>query len=1408
MKKTLLLLFCFFVVKNKIHSQNNSCASAVELSYPNIDYSATLTHTNNELWYKVQLFQGEFVIALENITSSPKVTNSELYRGTCAGLELLRTDSLAKTDDMKFEIKISNSSTVTTTYYIKLNVTAPSGTPVSIKLATANTYVRIVGWFAVCPGATSSNWAIITNPNSASHTEYWGPPLNTNVSTVNFIPTSTGVYTYTYTDIGVTISKTFTVSILPSGSCVRCNYVRNPNFECINGYMFGYAQTKFEFNNGTADWYSANYASPDVYHTLFDTMVNVPQNNLSFNAPSVSGNGYAGLISQTTSTQVGSNYREYIENHLVSPLAPGQLYHLRFSARCSQRSQFASDKLGVALTNSFVSLTTDQNLTVTPVYESPNIINYSASWVTLSTTVTGSGQEYLTIGNFNTAANTTYTNNSSGSTYTNHPSSYFYIDDVILSPVDNTLTASSSTITACTSKSTLTLSSLGSYSLYTSWTNGVNTWTGSIVTIPNPSVTTTYTCNVVIPGMLNCMPSKTITVFVTPPYIVPSSTTWNIPLTILGPLVVQPGAVLTITGAGTKIRFADSQLTGIPTYVEVKPGGQLIIENGAELTSVDNTSCPGIGNRMWDGIAAMGTHSATQYASVSNYTYLPNQALVSLNSATISNARTAITTGTHTPSGSFKWSTTGAVITAINSSFINNGRDAQFVYYHDPILAHINNNKSYFINCKFLINNTLNNPAWPLMGRISLYEVLGVKIQSCEFKYNAGNSYAPLSRGYGILSYDAQYEVKDNSVQSKFTNLTSGIEAYNSNTARVVNVDHAIFTSTFSNVGSPTSSLRLSNVYNSFVKRNTFTLADANADGIYLNSCKYYSVNNNTITSSIAGNGAGMHLTHSKDGAHKAYRNNLGNLQAGILPQYQNADPANNGNNYQFSGLLMNCNTFTTLTNTNDIIMLGANTTGLDALVYKSQGLVVANDLKKRVRNQYAASCGSMNKWYVANSTKTILHAANSGNTLPIPQPSCSSNLLFISQGSALNFTLHCPENESTPTTTSCPSCNRIANINTSLGEAISETDTLTAYFNDKIDGGNTQYLLNAINSGTLGNNSLKDLLIGFGPYLSDTVLKTYFRKSSVTGVYAVLVHNVNKPVTSDVWTSIIGRGFTGAAMDSMTVRQAISQPSERETLEGFVSRSKFNLAFVYGEKLSYYLTDTLEGALDTVISLLSQNKGNLSDAPVRLIHAYAKGRYYTRAFAVADSLSSIPKYSELMVLEKTLLKLDTVQNKIFKITTDSDLNAVITAYAADSTKAGSWQARAVLRQVYGTDMNFIYLWPPSGDSRVLYSEEESNDLSNDVLTFSTGNESRSNKNLRIYPNPTSSSFNLLYKSKQGIHISYYLHDVLGNEMKTGRIEPNILLEINVDRLKNGIYFLTLVQDDKVIEKEKLIIMK
>lgn len=171
-----------------------------------------------------------------------------------------------------------------------------------------------------------------------------------------------------------------------------------------------------------------------------------------------------------------------------------------------------------------------------------------------------------------------------------------------------------------------------------------------------------------------------------------------------------------------------------------------------------------------------------------------------------------------------------------------------------------------------------------------------------------------------------------------------------------------------------------------------------------------------------------------------------------------------------------------------------------------------------------------------------------------------------------------------------------------------------------------------------------------------------------------------------------------------------------------------------------------------------------------------------------------------MATLQMALLELDTAYNKAGKINTNKDIKNLLEGFAADSTRPGWYLARSVLYHELGRNMNFVYLLPDDLGERVanpVTSTEKNGLLQEDKKT-----------GLKIYPNPTDYGFTMVYNTTNLASIRYLISDLLGREAQSGFLEPNTVNEIDAEQMKNGIYFITLIQDNQVLEKRKLIIMK
>jgi hypothetical protein len=161
--------------------------------------------------------------------------------------------------------------------------------------------------------------------------------------------------------------------------------------------------------------------------------------------------------------------------------------------------------------------------------------------------------------------------------------------------------------------------------------------------------------------------------------------------------------------------------------------------------------------------------------------------------------------------------------------------------------------------------------------------------------------------------------------------------------------------------------------------------------------------------------------------------------------------------------------------------------------------------------------------------------------------------------------------------------------------------------------------------------------------------------------------------------------------------------------------------------------------------------------------------------------------------------KPDTAYDKIYKINRDAAMRGIVEAFAADTTKSGCWWARAILHQVDGKDMHFMFKAIDPSSERTANTEEAATALS-DTAEPTAG--------FVIYPNPAGSSYKLRYNSDMQGNCIVSMRDILGKLISSSTIEPNTVYEYSTGGLNQGIYFVTLIQDNRPAGTQKLLIMK
>lgn len=198
------------------------------------------------------------------------------------------------------------------------------------------------------------------------------------------------------------------------------NLVLNPGLEnfitCPGFGQFG--------NTWITDWHKPSWGSSDYYH--FNCAGIVP----AAGAFPHSGNAEAGIILYN----FGQEYREYITGTLSQPLVAGQNYLVEFYIALNPGYIQAVQEAGAFFSDSIPGFYAN-SLTINEIPQIKNVggfLSYGWTKVTGSFIASG-GENYLTIGNFNTDSATNTSMVGSSGSY----GAYYFIDDVYVGAADS-----------------------------------------------------------------------------------------------------------------------------------------------------------------------------------------------------------------------------------------------------------------------------------------------------------------------------------------------------------------------------------------------------------------------------------------------------------------------------------------------------------------------------------------------------------------------------------------------------------------------------------------------------------------------------------------------------------------------------------------------------------------------------------------------------------------------------------------------------------------------------------------------------------------------------------------------------------------------------------------------------------
>lgn len=204
------------------------------------------------------------------------------------------------------------------------------------------------------------------------------------------------------------------------------NLVPNPSFEEIVSCPTSIGQIE-----ATKYWFRPTDGSTDYFNECGSFGASVPNNALGYQ-PAKTGVGYVGLITYVDDPTV-INEREYLAVKLSAKLTGGEKYFWCFWISLGGISKYATNNMGIGLTNNLVTDLSSIVLLDIPSYGvSSEVVTDSISWTIINGSfVANGGEQYLYIGNFSSDFETSILEIEDATPF---PSklAYYYIDDVYI----------------------------------------------------------------------------------------------------------------------------------------------------------------------------------------------------------------------------------------------------------------------------------------------------------------------------------------------------------------------------------------------------------------------------------------------------------------------------------------------------------------------------------------------------------------------------------------------------------------------------------------------------------------------------------------------------------------------------------------------------------------------------------------------------------------------------------------------------------------------------------------------------------------------------------------------------------------------------------------------------------------
>lgn len=783
-------------------------------------------------------------------------------------------------------------------------------------------------------------------------------------------------------------------------------------------------------------------------------------------------------------------------------------------------------------------------------------------------------------------------------------------------------------------------------------------------------------------------------------------------------------------------------------------GAKVIIEKNAKLTLDGTTFTSTDCGVMWQGIEMWGVKTSSQLP-LSNS---PQPYLIIKNNSLIENAREAIRVWNP---GDFN--STGGIVQATSSTFRNNWRCAEFISYQNFNPSNNNplSNQSYFRRCTFeTTTDYLNDGVTTPYSFLTFWDVWRINLQGNTYRNTSIQADKAL-RGRGIVAIDARLNINyhcssfffpcpaANKTISKFEDLYYGVDLASSNPINTSTINECEFTNNFR--GTLLRGMDFATVtLNKYVIDVPYM--SMSSYGLYTDNCSAYKIEGNDFTTLSSGT-IGTFTWLSGTSPNRIYRNTFSDVVVGSIASEDN------------SGLQYRCNQYSNIVNS-DI----ANTYK-DIYLFQGWCDVVTDD---PADNTFSYGAGF--DLYKNPPSFPFVYFHHTGT--PYDPATLTPGIAKSDCLHSFDANVHCK-----PTTGIIKTRAQMFAENAAWKTEIADLNDLMA---DLIDGGNTQDLLNLINTGSEGN--IKNGLLNASPYLSDDVLLAYINSNPPAG-HLNQVILANSPVSNEIMQALLNSNLPSGVMN--IINNAQTGISERQILEGRLDYFKQNAWLTIDDIIRDYLNDTIiENPLDSVALVLKFERREISKCQ------YIATLIAQNELIDAEDEITLHKQEHGGVLDnyckllEILLDLKKAGESCAALPPDKEVRA--REIADETDKNGCAQAQTLLKLAFFEHFEETIILPGEApENRIAFFEN--------ITTSSQGK-------LKVYPNPFNNSVTLEFFNMNIPNTEITIMDIYGRIVKTINIsEGTTSTTIDLSNQGQGVYFYKVVQFGKTVESGKII---